>query len=386
MTAFHPANTEEVAALVRQGQPLEIIGRGSKRGLGHEVRAATQLHLDRLDAMQFYEPDEMVVSVGAGMELAALERTLAGRRQRLAFAPPDWGGHYGLDTAPQSIGGVVATNLSGSARLSAGAARDHLIGFTAVNGRGEVFKAGGRVVKNVTGYDLCKLMSGSFGTLAVMTELILRVLPMPEHEATLLLPREAAAAIAAFSEVLGGPYETVAAAWLPASLSPSVGLQGDVGLLKLEGLEASVRERCAALAARYGFPTDTLKDSDSTRLWRALGDGAPLSGAHAAIWRVSVPPAQGAALLAAFPAALGWLDWAGGLAWLALPDDANVSGQLLRAKVATMGGHATLVRADAAVRAQVPAFHPQPKALAALTARVKASFDPDGLLNPGRMG
>jgi glycolate oxidase FAD binding subunit len=391
VNAFHPVDTAETAAIVAESRAVEILGHGSKRALGHTVQADTQLWLDGLDALHFYEPDEMVVSVGAGMKLSTLQTTLAEQRQRLAFEPPDWGELYAVDgrsqRRPQSIGGIVATNLSGSARLSAGAARDHLIGFKAVNGRGEVFKSGGRVVKNVTGYDLCKLMCGSFGTLAALTELVLRVLPMPEHEATLLLPGDARTTVVRFVAALGGPYETVAAAWLPASLSPNVGLEGDVGAVRLQGLEPSVRERCKRLADDLSVGVVTIEAERSATLWRALGDGVPLiPELDSALWRISMPPTQGAALLAFYPEARGWLDWAGGLIWIALPDDGDAGATSLRAHVAAVGGHATLVRASKATRERAPVFQPHPTALAALNARVKASFDPANRLNPGRIG
>jgi glycolate oxidase FAD binding subunit len=387
MTAFHPVQAEEVAGIVREGRPLEVCGLGSKRALGHAVRAEAQLCLDRVDKLNFYEPDEMVVSVGAGMTVAALEQMLAQQRQRLAFAPPDWSALYGLDSAPQTIGGVIASNLSGSSRLSAGAARDHLIGFIAVNGRGEVFKSGGRVVKNVTGYDLCKLMAGSFGTLGVLTELTLRVLPIAEYEATLMLPNAAAdAATRTFAQALGGPNEVVSAAWLPSALSARVGLVGNTGLLKLQGLEASVRDRIARLAQSFSVAVSIIEGDASAALWRALSNGTPLAADRtSAIWRISLPPTEGSTMLAAFPDASGWLDWAGGLLWLALPDDV-ASAQKLRARLTPSGGHATLVRASISTREQVPVFQPQPPGLSALNARVKEAFDPAKLLNPGRMG
>lgn len=387
MQVFHPTTLTEVADLVRAGRPLEIVGRGSKRGLGHEVQADTQLHLSRLDTLRFYEPDEMVISVNAGMSLIKLSQMLFDHRQRLAFMPPDFSGIYGLDGAEQSIGGIVASNLSGSSRVSAGAARDHLIGFTAVNGRGEIFKSGGRVVKNVTGYDLCKLMSGSFGTLAVLTEITLRVLPLPEHEATLLLQDISAAECAQyFAKALGGPFEVTSAAWLPASLAPHVGLQGDIGLIRMEGLLDSVRERCTRLAKLLKIPISSIDGDSSSGLWRLLGNGLHVGfDPEKAVWRVSVPPSNGATLLAAFPEAGGWLDWAGGLVWLAVPDVDDACAQALRTQVRLCGGHAILVRAKAATRCRVPVFHPLSSPLASLNARVKAAFDPLNILNPGRM-
>jgi glycolate oxidase FAD binding subunit len=389
--ALHPENPEAVAAAVRDAaahsEPLEVRGFGSKRTLGRSVQTGAPLCLDRLDALHLYEPDEMVLSVGAGTPLSRIEALLAGQQQRLAFAPPDWRPLLGSDAVEQSIGGIVAANLSGSRRLTAGAARDHLIGFCAVNGRGECFKSGGRVVKNVTGYDLSKLMAGSFGTLAVLTSVTLRVVPLPEYTSTLALQGvDAEAAVRLFAVALAGPCEVTAAAWLPADLAPAIGLLGPVALMCFEGLEVSVRERTTRLRKTLGVIGETHAGEASSVLWRALGDGAPLrTRAEAALWRVSVPPTAGARLLAAVPGARGWLDWAGGLVWLEVADVGDASASLIRTHLAQSGGHATLIRASIATRERIPVFEPLSPALAALAGRLRASFDPAGILNPGRM-
>ena len=389
--ALHPENPEAVADAVRdaaaRAEPLEVRGFGSKRALGRGVQNGTPLCLDRLDALHLYEPDEMVLSVGAGTPLSRIEALLAGQRQRLAFAPPDWRPLLGSDAVEQSIGGIVAANLSGSRRLTAGAARDHLIGFCAVNGRGELFKSGGRVVKNVTGYDLSKLMAGSFGTLAVLTTVTLRVVPLPEYTATLALPGvDAEAAVRLFALAMAGSYEVTAAAWLPADLAPAVGLQGPVALMSLEGLEVSVQDRAARLRKVLGMVGEWHAGAASAALWRALGDGAPLrTRPDLALWRVSVPPSAGTRLLAAVPGARGWLDWAGGLVWLEVADVGDASASLIRTCVAHSGGHATLIRASITTRERIPVFEPLSPALAALAGRLRASFDPAGILNPGRM-
>jgi glycolate oxidase FAD binding subunit len=429
-----PRTTAEVADIVADAgvrrAGLEIVGGGSLRALGHAVEAKDTLSLAALDAITMYEPDELVITVEAGTPIERIDAALAAAGQRLAFEPPDWRGLYGSQNGGCTVGGIVAANLSGSRRLAAGAVRDHLIGFTAVNGRGEVFKSGGRVVKNVTGYDLSKLMAGSFGTLAVCTSLTFRVVARAEFELTLAVrPPVDAAATALFARALGGPFDVSGAAWLPAGLASSgAGLRSSTGgrgsstagqgpstagrepsmaghgepvaLLRLEGLERSVLERADALtdaltdlrSAATGATAGTKFDIDRTdggasgALWRRLGDAALLAEARdGALWRISVPPTAGAALLDAVPYASGYLDWAGGLVWLAVPDEGDASAAAIRAHVARTGGHATLVRAAAATRERVDVFEPREPALAALEARVKASFDPLDILNPGRM-
>ena len=392
MQRHRPASEAEVVEIVTEAfarrAPLAIEGFGSKSALGPPVEAQAVLAMDGLAAVELYEPDELVIRTGAGASLASVQALLAQNGQRLAFAPPDWRRLLGSPAPAQSMAGIAATNLSGSARLTVGAARDHLIGFTAVNGAGERFKSGGRVVKNVTGYDLSKLMAGAFGTLGVLTSVTFRVTPLPEHETTLAVAGvDALVATTLFAAALGGPDEIAACAWLPAGPAARLGLSGPVALLRLEGLAASIRVRLEGLRARIDHPADRIEGADSAALWTALGDAAPLTEPmDRALWRVSAPPMEAADLLATAPEAAVLLDWAGGLVWLAMPEEGDAGAARIRAHLAQCGGHATLVRAGAALRERVPAIQPRPAALAALEARVRESFDPAGILNPGRTG
>jgi glycolate oxidase FAD binding subunit len=313
---------------------------------------------------------------------------LAGSGQHLGFEPPDYARLLGLEPGGQSLGGVVAANLAGSRRLTAGAARDHVLGFTAVSGRGEAFKSGGRVVKNVTGYDLSKLICGSWGTLAALAEITVKVLPRPEAETTVLLHGlDAAAAVAAMSRALGSPQEVSAAAWLPAALAGAAGQGQPVTALRLEGLAASVRARAASVLALFvGIAESRIEAEASAALWRCIGNAEPLAAEPSrAVWKISVPPAAGPAVLASCPEGEGFLDWGGGLAWLAVPPGEDASAQRLRDALAQCGGHATLLRAAAAQRAAIPVFEPLHGPLQALSQRVKHSFDPHAILNPGRL-
>jgi glycolate oxidase FAD binding subunit len=279
---------------------------------------------------------------------------------------------------------VVATNISGPRRMVAGAVRDHVLGLRAVNGRGEIFRAGGRVVKNVTGYDLSKLVAGSWGTLAALVELSVKVLPRAETAATVVIEGEdAEAAVVSMGAALTSPHEVSGAAWLPGSLAASVGLAPGVPatLLRIEGPAPSVAFRAAALGG-----TRRLDAAATESVWRAVRDVRPFVGDRERIvWKISLPPASGAALLAALPEASAFLDWGGGLAWLALPSAPDAHAARVRAALAPVGGHATLIRADVQIRAEIPVFQPAPPAHAALSARVKDAFDPRRVLNPGRM-
>jgi glycolate oxidase FAD binding subunit len=342
-----------------------------------------------------YEPEELVMTAAAGTPLREIEAELAESRQELAFEPADYGAILGGEPGRQTIGGVFACNLSGPRRMRTGAARDHLLGLRCVTGLGQSIKTGGRVVKNVTGYDLCKLLTGSYGTLAVLTELTFKVMPRAETEATLLLwglPETDLLAI--LRRAVGSSHDVSAAACLPAlaagrSATDALHMGRTLAALRLEGPGPSVDYRLQRLEeelAAPGLELGRLGEQDSRTLWREVRDvrlipqGRPL-------WRLSIAPAD-AAELAAWAAEFAperYWDWAGGLLWLSPKPAWADAAQTVRNALEGRGGHATLIRADEHTRARVPVFQPQPEPLAALTRRVKASFDPKGVLNPGRM-
>jgi glycolate dehydrogenase FAD-binding subunit len=392
MTHFRPAEERElvdiVAAAVAQEEPLEIVAGASKRGLGRPLQTPHVLDVSAFSGIRTYEPEELVLTAGAATPIGEIEAALAARGQMLAFEPPDWSALLGV-AAGGSLGGVIACNLCGPRRIKAGAARDHFLGFRAVSGRGDAYKAGGKVVKNVTGYDLCKLIAGSYGTLSVLTEVTMKVLPRAAAERSILLRGlDDGAAQRAMTEALNSSHEVSGAAHLPAGEG---GRNRPLTVLRLEGPVPSVEARAPALRrelAEFGA-CEEVPDEESARLWRAVRDVSPLAAAPAsAVWRVSVPPSAGPALAASVARALDsacFFDWGGGLVWFALPGAGDGGAAILRGAVAASGGHATLIRAPDALRSAVPVFEPQPPALAALTRRVKESFDPRRILNRGRM-
>ncbi len=382
-----------VAAIQAATTPLRILGAGSKLPMLRPVQAPASLSTAGLTGITFYAPKELVLSARAGTPVADLVAATAAEGQHLIAEPPDWRRLLGTDAAG-TLGGAVATNLSGPRRVAWGAMRDHVLGVRAVNGSGEVIRSGGRVLKNVTGLDLCKLLSGSHGTLAVMTEITLKVLPAPERRATLVLkglaPVEAVAALAA---ALGSPYAVSAAAYLPATEAariPALAWLGEsVTLARLEDFAPSVAyrsDRLRADLASFGS-AEMLDDAASLAAWADIGDVVPLIGQGDALWRVSVRPSLGPAVLAAAQAAFpaqAFLDWGGGLVWIAGP--ATVAAHDAVAAAATAaGGVWTLMRAPEALRAAVAVVPPEPAALARIGRQVKAAFDPRGLLNPGRI-
>ncbi len=406
-TTFKPENADQVIEAVAwaaaEGQPLVVAGRGTTRGLGRPVQAAHGIDLSGLSGITLYEPEELVLSARAGTPLAEIEAALAARHQQLAFEPGDLGPLFGAEAGRGSIGGMLACNLAGSRRIKAGAARDHFLGATAVSGRGEAFKSGGRVVKNVTGYDLCKLLAGSHGTLALMTDVTVKVMPAPEKTRTvLLLGLDDPGARAAMTRALQSSHEVSGAAHLPAAIAARSAVSyvaragGAVTALRVEGPGPSVDYRCGALREDLAglAESEELHSMNSAALWRELCDVAPFADQpERPLWRVSVAPQDGAGLTAAVARDLDaeyFYDWGGGLVWLApaLPGKdagADAGAARIRAALGANGGHGTLIRAPAEIRAAVPVFQPQDPALAALTTRVKDSFDPKRVLNPGRM-
>ncbi len=399
MTTLTPSSAAEVLSAVQwalaEEQPLEVLGHGSKRGIGHPVQAAHTLDLSGLSNVTLYEPEELVLSAKAGTPLADIEKLLERHNQQLAFEPMDHGPLLGGTPGRGTIGGVLAANLSGPRRLKAGAARDHILGIEAVSGRAEAFKSGGRVVKNVTGYDLSKTMAGSWGTLAVLTSVTFKVLPAAEGEMTLVLrgltEGQAASTMAL---AMGSGAEVSSAAHLPENIVARV-LDGVLAgspatLLRLEGFGPSVAYRLAKLkdlvkaAPRF----DEVSTGRSATLWREIRDCIPFAdGTERPVWRVSMAPSEGYKMVAALRMEAGadaFYDWQGGLIWLRMESDPEA--ETVRRLVKKMGGgHATLVRAGLQWRASTPVFEPQPSALAALSARLRHEFDPKGILNPGRM-
>ncbi len=386
---------EAVRWAVSDDKRLELAGQGSKRGIGRPSQTDFTLDLSALTGVTLYEPAELILSARAGTPIANIEALLASNNQQLDFEPADYGPLFGLAAGKGTIGGVLAANLSGPRRIKAGAARDHFLGVTAVTGRGETIKSGGRVVKNVTGYDLCKLFAGSWGTLAAMTDLTLKVLPKPETEATVVVAGLTdAQACAAMSSAMGSSCDVSGAAHLPdhvASWFDGLPKAEASTVLRLEGVAPSVKHRQETLAAQMkSFGSVTILDEVSSHaLWRSIRDVktfAVPAAQHRPLWRISVPPASGHRLVDLItPAAQMFYDWAGGLVWLGMPYAGEPDAASVRAAVAELGGHATLIRAEPTVRAAVEVFQPEEPGLAALNRRVKESFDPKGVLNPGRM-
>jgi glycolate oxidase FAD binding subunit len=391
-----------VRAALASEQPLEIIGHGSRRLIGQPMATNALLDLSDLNAVTAYEPNELIITVQAGAPLADVLSLIDSKNQQFAFEPMNTSALLGTPDFG-TIGGMIGAGLAGPRRIKAGGARDHLLGAHAVSGFGDSFKAGGRVVKNVTGYDLCKLLAGSWGTLAVMTEVTLKVMPRPESERTLVLRGlDDVTANKAMTAALGSPFDVSGAAHVPKSVfrAGGSGLSGlglsreAVTLLRLEGITASAVHRAASLGkVLEPFGTaEVLEDATSLAVWSSIRDVQPFaaSGALGAwpVWRIVCPPASGGALGERLARDTGGdviYDWGGGLIWAALPQKPDAQAELVRQRVDAVGGHATLIRASEQMRRNVDVFPPQQGGLADLSERVRHSFDPRNILNRGRM-
>jgi len=384
---------DAVRAANARRAPLAIIGAGSKKQLGRHSPHPQAISTKALTGVTLYEPEELVLSARAGTPLREIETLLDANNQQLAFEPIDFAQLFGGATRSATIGGVVAVNASGPRRIKSGAARDHLLGFHCVTGRGDIVKSGGRVMKNVTGYDLSKLVCGSFGTLALLTDVTLKVLPKAETEQTLLIfGFDEAECLARLRRASGTPNEVSSFAMLPAGAGP-LHLDANAAVLRIEGPEISVETRLDALAAMLVDESarfEVLQQADSAGLWASLRDAAPIASHSGQIWRISVAPTDGFRVMEALrragaPVLAHYYDWAGGLIWLCLDSAADAHSGAIRTAVDAHGGHAMLIRASEDMRARVDVFHPQPSPLAALNRRVKDSFDPAHVLERGRM-
>jgi glycolate oxidase FAD binding subunit len=386
-----PTTEADVALAVREAHAsrtlLSIEGGGTRRGLGRPSQHGKTLSLAKLSGITLYEPSEMVIGAWAGTPLSEVTAALAAKGQMFAFEPMDHRCLLGTSGEP-TIGAVAAANISGPRRIMAGGCRDSLIGVRFVNGRGAIIKNGGRVMKNVTGLDLVKLQAGAFGTLGVLTEVIFKVIPKPPARATLVLHGLSdAVGVAALCAAMGSPFEPTGAAHLPAG----IGAEKARTVIRIEGLPEQMDYRTAALTkllAAHGAPAILTGEPHDT-LWSTIRDAAPLAEPRTeAVWRLSVAPSKGPETMAALQQKRdlrGFYDWSGGLIWLATAETDGAGADLIQSTAATMGGHATLVRGSDALRATIPVFQPLDPAIQHLQAGLKKSFDPDGILNPGRM-
>jgi glycolate oxidase FAD binding subunit len=389
---YEPEDEIEAAEIIRDAahrrSPLRIEGGGTKSSAGRPVQADCVISSTDLSGIVAYEPSELVIQVRSGTPVEEVRSRLRENGQDLPFEPPHFNSLYGVRGRP-TIGALAAMNLSGPRRISAGAARDCLLGVRFVNGRGEIIKSGGRVMKNVTGLDLVKLMAGSWGTLGFLTEVTFKVLPSARASETLCLEGLTDKdAIEALTIAMGSPYDVSGAAHIPEQDVDVPALT----LIRIEGSSLSVEIRASrlqALVEKYGTVVRLGKDHSAV-VWESIRELTPLRArCDEVVWRLSVAPDIASAVTAFIGSQLRvarwYFDWSGGLIWLALPCRPDAGCSIVRNAVAAVGGHATLMRASDDVRRSVPVFQELAPALTAITANIKNAFDPNGILNPSRM-
>ncbi|RBI76170.1 2-hydroxy-acid oxidase [Roseovarius sp. TE539] len=372
-----PGTEEELAEIIRDADgPLHVMG-GGTRPIGRPVDG-DELSTSALNGIVHYEPGALTLVAKAGTPVADIEAALKTEGQRLAFEPMDHRGLLGTAGSP-TIGGIFAANVSGPRRIQCGAARDFLLGVRFSDGRGRMISNGGRVMKNVTGYDLVKLMAGSHGTLGVITELSLKVLPSSRSTGVLLMEGlDDATAVRALSQALGSPYEVTGAAHLQRGMTGH-----PVTMIRLEGSETSVAYRLSELGKRIDAFAQVTAETDPELAragWAYIRDVGPFHDRAGDVWRLSVKPGDAPGIVAQVDGAEAVYDWGGGLVWLLVPEGTGAGA--IRFAVSEKGGHATLVRGDSTGGA----FQPEPEPLAVLSAGLRAQFDPRGILNPGLMG
>ncbi|AMK25576.1 glycolate oxidase subunit GlcE [Sphingobium sp. TKS] len=383
MTMVAPSTIDELRDVIRSaadvGERLELRGGGSKAAIGAS-RDARLVSMRRFSGIIDYDPAELVLTVGAGTPLHEVEALVAGAGQTLAFDPWDQGSLFGEQSGKATIGGVIAAGVAGPRRLTLGAPRDHLLGFEAVSGRGERFIAGGKVVKNVTGYDLSKLMAGSWGRLAAMTELTLKLMPRPRYSATLLIENLAPArALNAIARAMASQAEVCAAAYMPDRLTAAASRT----ILCLQGFEPSVVARQTMLREKLGEfgPAAVTSGDDSDALWAEVRTAARLP-VDLPLWRISIPASKAPAMISDLDAAGAdyFCDWGGALIWAAT----DIDPARVRRLAEQAGGHAMLMRGSRALLDAVPAFHPRAPGVAALEQRIRRAFDPAQIFETGR--
>lgn len=398
---YRPAADWELARILADAAagnvPVEIFGSGTKRDIGRPITAGAQISLRGMGGIMLYEPNELVMTARAGTTLTEIETTLGKNGQMLPFEPIDIASLLGKEIGQGTIGAVFATNLSGARRIHSGAARDHLLGVRAVTGHGEIVRAGGRVMKNVTGYDVSRGLTGSWGTLAVMTEVTFKVVPRPEATATLALfglPDEIGNEV--LCKAMGTPYEVTGALHLQQGTTSRLwqsqirGAGKSATVMRLEASPQSIAYRTEKLRQMFKAYGElmVLDTAPSLEFWQEMRTLTVMQGSTHPLWRISTPPRRGAEVVAAISRYMdveAVYDWSGGLIWLEVPSSADAGATDIRRVIALHGGHATLIRASAEVRGSVDVFQPLDPGVERLTRGLKQTFDPAGVLNRGRM-
>jgi glycolate oxidase FAD binding subunit len=398
-SVFKPNTREEIAEIIRdcykKNIPLEINGLQSKKKIGRNFQSEKTLDLSDYSGIIEYKPEELYIKVKSGTPIKEIISELDKNKQQLAFEPNDFGFIFSGSSNEGSIGGVISCNFSGSRRFKSGSARDHLLGFQGINGKGEIIKSGGTVVKNVTGYDLCKLLSGSFGTLTVLTELSIKILPKPETNKTL---------------IINNPHLKKALEYLGATLSSSIDPSGGVfypeyfrknftfndltqeGALigvRVEGPSNSVNHRIERLCKEL----DVLKDEfsildheQSNIFWEKTRKLQVFNAIKSSLLRIVVPISETFDVIQKLKSyeINYFLDWGGSLIWLQVKEIDTKILKEIKDIIQKAQGYLTVIKIEEDMKASIDIFTVDPIKYK-ISEKIKKSFDPKRILNPGKM-
>ena len=396
---YSPSSENEVVDFIKDSYslqtPIEISGNNSKP-IGRLIQCSKSLQFKNFNGIVEYLPEELYIKVKSGTSLALIEAELDKKNQELAFEPSDMGFLYSGKSNKGSVGGAVACNLSGSRRFRAGALRDHILGFCGVNGKGEIIKSGGTVVKNVTGYDVSKLITGSYGTLVALTEIVLKVQPKNEESQTLLINNiNLKMALNVFSKAMHTSVEISGACFYPAKISKFFKLNDldtntSITAIRLEGPKISVSERVNTLKklfSDYKTTISVLENYQSRIFWQNTTDLQFFNNSKNVVAKIILPPLNADQLMNKFEnEELKYVvDWAGNLIWVELPENDSVLLKHLRTEILKLSGHMTIIKAPNHVRIREDFLTTVDENIKVLSLKIKESFDPKKILNPGKM-
>ena len=403
----YPQNEREVATLIRKfyksNIPIELIGSGSKRKIGKTLQCAKTLNLSKLNGIIEYLPEELYIKVKAGTSIKAIEQELKKNNQQLVFEPIDFGYFLNGESDYGTAAGQVACNISGSRRFKVGSVRDHVLGFRGVNGRGEIIKSGGVVVKNVTGYDLSKLICGSYGTLVALTEITFKVLPLPEESKTLVINNQKIEkAVHFLDKSISSSNDISGAVFFPDKpmISGSsmnientfklndLKQEGSITAIRIEGSKNSIDHRIKNLINELQITNlniAILEVHQSEVFWNKVKALEFFSNSKNNIIRIVIPPSECVNLIYQFSSKFKYyLDWGGALMWLEVFELSEEMFESIRRKVVKRGGYVTMIKNSNYLPYVEDVFTISSERFN-ISQNIKKSFDPKRILNPGKM-
>ena len=403
----YPQTEHEVATLIRKfyksNIPIELIGSGSKRKIGKTLQCAKTLNLSKLNGIIEYLPEELYIKVKAGTSIKAIEQELKKNNQQLAFEPIDFGYFLNGKSDYGTAAGQVACNISGSRRFKVGSIRDHVLGFRGVNGRGEIIKSGGVVVKNVTGYDLSKLICGSYGTLVALTEITFKVLPLPEESKTLVINNQKIEkAVHFLDKSISSSNDISGAVFFPDKpmISGSsmnientfklndLKQEGSITAIRIEGSKNSIDHRIENLINELqiiNLNVSILEVHQSEVFWNKVKTLEFFSNSKNSIIRIVIPPSECVNLIYQFSSKFKYyLDWGGALMWLEVFELSEEMFESIRKKVVKRGGYVTMIKNSNYLPYVEDVFTISSERFN-ISQNIKKSFDPKRILNPGKM-